>query len=171
MYICKNLFQIFLISIGGIMYNSVEFAKYIAAFWNKKGADINMTKIQKLLYIAYGTWLAVMDEKLVNESPQAWPYGPVFPKTRDALLYKDLSSINFDNVADKNIERDAQVIGLIDNIFKEFGSWPANSLSNWSHQLGSPWELTVNRPTFNGWGIKINDSLIKTWFKKYVIEV
>jgi uncharacterized phage-associated protein len=33
---------------------------------------MNMTKIQKLTYIAYGTYLTIKDERLTDEHPQAW---------------------------------------------------------------------------------------------------
>ena len=36
------------------LYDSVEVAMYICAYWNENGSEINMTKLQKLLYIAYG---------------------------------------------------------------------------------------------------------------------
>ena len=74
-------------------YNSVEVAKFIVATANNKHLSINMTKVQKLLYIAYGIFLAVKGYRLTNEHPQAWPYGPVFPTTRNKLLKIDLYSI------------------------------------------------------------------------------
>ena len=66
-------------------YKSTIVATYIAALANEKRVSVNMTKIQKLLYIAYGIYLAVKDSRLTNEHPQAWPYGPVFPTTRNKL--------------------------------------------------------------------------------------
>ena len=44
-------------------YNSVEVAKFIVATANNKHLSINMTKVQKLLYIAYGIFLAVKGYK------------------------------------------------------------------------------------------------------------
>lgn len=69
-------------------YDSVTVANYIIAFANENKFFINMTKLQKLLYIAYGVYLSVKNERLTNEHPQAWPYGPVFPTTRNRLIKK-----------------------------------------------------------------------------------
>jgi len=148
-------------------YNSVEFAKYIAAFWNEQGVDINMTKVQKLLYIAYGTWLVVYDKRLLDEYPQAWPYGPVFPTTRNKLLKLELKNITKNDVSselqdNKDLEK---LIKAIHNSY--FGSWNASQLSAWSHKEGSAWADTVATPGFE-WGQIIPDNLTKKWFAAFV---
>ena len=151
-------------------YNSVEVAKYIAAYWNEKGADINMTKIQKILYIAYGTWLAIKDERLVDEHPQAWPYGPVFPSTRNALLKMDFNAICWDDIKEENLKNDIELKILIDSIFNsQFGEWTANELSAWSHKEGSPWEYTSSVSGAK-WGNVIDDNRIKSFFRNKVIN-
>lgn len=76
-------------------YSSVVLAYYIVALMNQRGLEINMTKLQKLLYIAYGTYLAIKNQRLTNEHPQAWPYGPVFPTTRNRLLKKRFITYKF----------------------------------------------------------------------------
>lgn len=45
-------------------YNSVTVATYVVALANSKKLGINMTKIQKLLYIAYGVYLVVKKSRL-----------------------------------------------------------------------------------------------------------
>ena len=112
-------------------YNSVDMAKYIVAYANEHNFGINMTKMQKLLYIAYGTFLSVKNYRLVNEHPQAWPYGPVFPTTRNKLLKVDMSSITSEDVGD--IKDDAEVRQLVKIVFDSFGSRTGADLSAWSH--------------------------------------
>ncbi|MCL2039094.1 MAG: DUF4065 domain-containing protein [Bacteroidetes bacterium] len=144
-------------------YNSVEVAKYIAAYWNENGAEINMTKLQKLLYIAYGTWLAVKNERLVDEHPQAWPYGPVFPTTRNKLSNIDLKKINTNDNEFQIIKNDLSVNKLLSIIFNTFGDWNASKLSEWSHKNGSPWYYTTQMPDFK-WGDQIDDITIQEYF-------
>ena len=151
-------------------YDSVEVAKYIAAYWNDKGESVNITKIQKLLYIAYGTWLAIKNERLCNEQPQAWPYGPVFPTTRNRLLKLNIDNIGFNDVADEKLKDDEEIKKLFDMIYKSsFGAWAANQLSAWSHQKGSPWEHTTSQLNFC-WGNRMDDDRIKKYFKKEVLS-
>lgn len=148
-------------------YNSVTVATYIAALANNKRLGINMTKIQKLLYIAYGVYLAVKNSRLTNEHPQAWPYGPVFPTTRNKLLKKDLSSISLDNEDLDKIKSDQEINSLLELVFSVYGKMNATYLSEWSHQDGSPWYYTVHSPSFK-WGNVIPDPLIKEYFSKLI---
>lgn len=148
-------------------YNSVDVAKYIVAMSNSKKLSINMTKVQKLLYIAYGLYLAVKEERLTNEHPQAWPYGPVFPTTRNKLLKTDLYSIDFTDESLKDIINDKDVKSLLELVFRSFGTWSAGSLTSWSHGDGTPWQQTVSSENFI-WGKQIPDDYIKQYFKRII---
>jgi len=149
-------------------YTSTILAKYIAAYLNDKRVDINITKIQKLTYIMYGAWLAVKNERLTDEHPQAWPYGPVFPTTRNKLLKIDLNGISLSENELNEISQDKDINLLMDLVYSTFGNWSASSLSEWSHKEGSPWEKTVSSEKFK-WGDTINDDDIKSYFKKIII--
>lgn len=148
-------------------YNSVAVAKYIAATANERRISINITKIQKLLYIAYGIFLAVRDTRLTNEYPEAWPYGPVFPTTRTRLLKVDLYSISKKDVELKPLEEDQDFNSLIDLVFRVFGSWSAGQLTAWSHGDGTPWNKTTKMPHFH-WGDTIPDEYIRPYFASMI---
>lgn len=148
-------------------YSSVVVAKYIVATANEKHLTINMTKVQKLLYIAYGLFLAVRGERLTNEHPQAWPYGPVFPTTRNKLLNVDLYGISKSEESLAEIKADEDVNALIELVFTTFGSWSALKLTNWSHGDGTPWQKTVSEKDFS-WGVQIPDEYIKSYFNSII---
>lgn len=148
-------------------YNSVQLAKYIVAAANERRISINMTKIQKLLYIAYGIFLAVKSTRLMDEHPQAWPYGPVFPTTRNKLLKVDLFSINFEEEELTKLKNDSELQSLIDLVFKSFGNWSALQLTEWSHGDGTPWQQTVSMNNFS-WGMRIPDDSIKRYFSSII---
>lgn len=147
-------------------YNSVEVAKYIAAKANEERFGINMTKMQKLLYIVYGVYLRVYETRLTNEHPQAWPYGPVFPTTRNKLLKIDLYDLNMNSVDDE-IKSDKGLCSVTDFVFAKFGTWNAGQLSEWSHRDASPWFYTTKMDGFK-WGMQIPDELIYNYFKDLV---
>ena len=145
--------------------NSVVLANYIASYANTNGYVINMTKLQKLLYITYGVYLAVTGERLTNEHPQAWPYGPVFPTTRNKLLKCNLEEIaGFD---DSSITE--EIKSCVELVFHSFGGYGASFLSAWSHKPNSPWDRTVNRGGFK-WGDAIPDEYIKPYFQSLLIK-
>lgn len=150
-------------------YNSVDVAKIIAAYANEHKYSINMTKIQKLLYIAYGTFLSVKNTRLTNEHPQAWPFGPVFPTTRNKLSKLDICNISFEDTGIVDLKDDEELIQLIAVVFKSFGSNNAVSLSEWSHREGSPWERTTKVNGFK-WGNVIPDTYIKEYFDTIVVK-
>lgn len=148
-------------------YNSIVVAKYIIAIANNKHLSINMTKVQKLLYIAYGIFLAVKGYRLTNEHPEAWPYGPVFPSTRYKLLKTDLYSISTSDSDICSIKEDSEIESLIDLVFRSFGSWSAAQLTEWSHSEGTPWQKTVSSDDFS-WGHQIPDEYIKSYFSSII---
>lgn len=148
-------------------YNSVTIAKYIVAIANEKHLSINMTKVQKLLYVAYGIFLAVKKARLLNEHPQAWPYGPVFPTTRNTLLKVDLYSINLEDPELYQAKEDAELESLMELVFRSFGNWSALQLTNWSHGDGTPWQKTISSEGFS-WGGQIPDSYISSYFSSII---
>lgn len=151
-------------------YNSTDIATYIIALANERRIAVNMTKMQKLLYIVYGAYLRIYGERLLNEHPQAWPYGPVFPTTRSKLLKRDFYLISKDDITEKErdlIEKDNQLERVIDFVFKHFGDWNAGQLSEWSHSDGSPWYQTTNKNGFK-WGDVISDDLIRAYFSSII---
>lgn len=148
-------------------YSSVLVARYIAATANERGVTINVTKVQKLLYIAYGTHLALYRERLVDEQPQAWPYGPVFPKTRKDLIKTNVLGLRNNDEQFDTIRQDDSTTRLIDAVFNTFGRWTAKQLSDWSHKDDSPWGQVVSMDGF-AWGDRIPDSYIQTYFNSII---
>ena len=149
------------------MYDSTTMAKYIVATANERGTPINITKTQKLLYIAYGVFLAVKGERLTDEHPKAWPYGPVFPRTRNKLLRQDLYSINFNDKNLIGLKGDEEIKSLVGLVFDSFGEWTASQLTEWSHRDGTPWQRTVSSKAFD-WGDTIPDEYIKPYFASII---
>lgn len=152
------------------IYKSTDVATYLIALANERRIAVNMTKVQKLLYIVYGVYLRVHEERLLNEHPQAWPYGPVFPTTRNKLLKQDFADISKSDVTAEErekIESDERLNRIIDFVFRNFGGWNSGQLSEWSHSAGSPWHQTTNNIGFR-WGDVIPDGLIQDYFTRFI---
>ena len=148
-------------------YNSVAVAFYIVAWANKNRYTINLTKAQKLLYVAYGANFILGNNRLCNEHPQAWPYGPVFPTTRNKLSNIDLNSINMQNPILSEVKDDSYLDNLIKFVFEGFGNKTAGQLTAWSHSENSPWEQTTKEPYFK-WGMEIPDLFIYNYFNNLI---
>ena len=142
-------------------YNSVTAAKYLLALAFSKGRVLNVTQVQKLLYMAYGYFLAREGRILLDENPRAWPYGPVFPKTREEIDYStvvELSSDEFDE-----IRTDEALNHFYKLLIDKYAVFTASQLSEWSHTEGSPWDKTVKQNNYR-WNVCIPDEFITAYF-------
>lgn len=148
-------------------YNSVTVAFFIVAWANAHKVSINLTKTQKLLYIAYGANLILHKKRLCNEHPQAWPYGPVFPTTRNKLLKSDLDSISMESPLLSEVKNDANLNDLVQFVFSGFGNRTAGQLVAWSHSPNSPWDETTHLNNFK-WGMEIPDAFIYSYFSNLI---
>lgn len=113
------------------IYKSLDVTLLLAAKANQRKMVVNHTKIQKLLFITYGSYLAVYGKRLVDEHPQCWPYGPVFPKLREENLMEDFSSIELSDRRLSKIKTNKTLSDLIDFVLKRFGAWSTGDLTSW----------------------------------------
>jgi uncharacterized phage-associated protein len=122
-------------------FDSNDVMAYILGVCEKNDIPWNATKAQKLMYCCYGTVLAAFGDKLTEEAPQAWQYGPVFPRTFNGLRknrIKPGEDHGFSTACDP------KWLPLIDQTVKTFGKFTASELSTWSHKNGSPWARATN---------------------------
>lgn len=148
-------------------YNSVVVAFFIVAWANLHKVSINLTKTQKLLYIAYGANLILGNNRLCNEHPQAWPYGPVFPTTRNKLLKAELCHVTMDDPVLTDVKGDTYLESLMQFVFAGFGNKTAGQLTAWSHSPNSPWDETTHLRGFK-WGMEIPDAYIYNYFSSLI---
>ncbi len=146
------------------MFGSKDVAAYIAQECTRRGLDYNNTKIQKLLYCAYGCLLAWKDERICDEYPRLWPYGPVFPKVFKFINKGgDIASLSSDFAKDAPDDMKLVVEKTID----KFGGYSAKALSDWSHNPMSPW----SRAKAEGatWNSFIPDDYIAEYFREHIL--
>lgn len=116
------------------------------------GHAVTNMHLQKLVYIAHGWNLAIRNEPLTNDDPEAWDYGPVYPdlyrslsrygsnNVNDAIKYVDYMpypDVNQEVIADLNQEeRD-----IINAVWHSYGRFHAFQLSALTHVESSPWTI------------------------------
>jgi uncharacterized phage-associated protein len=147
-------------------YDSVLMAKYLVATAFEMKTPLNMTKLQKLLYILYGFYLSKHGCLIINENPKIWPFGPVFPRVHKHVEPTDILDIYHPDF--QQINEDEQLRDVINSIVNKYSKISATQLSNWSHMIGSPWEKTV-KASGNKWNTIIPDEYISTYFSNIVI--
>lgn len=129
-------------------------------------ASITPMKLQKLVYMAHGWFLAIHDEPLIKEPFEAWPYGPVedtlyhvFKQYRNSPITKYAKTW----VGDKEV---AQIVNTekFNEVFQavvgKYGSFSALKLSALTHMAGTPWSITRARGAS-----EIPNDLVKEHFR------
>lgn len=156
--------RIFTIMSAAKIYDSQDVANFMHAISNEHKQKLNVTKVQKLLYIAYGYLLANKNRYLCAEKPYAWPYGPVFPRTRKkAVDYEKVQSI--DDSRFEDLKKDKEVYEALDGIIAKYSIFSASKLSAWSHEEGGPWDKAL-KSSGGKYNVQISDEHIKEYFKE-----
>lgn len=134
---------------------------------------LNKTQINKILFYVYGVFYAETGKLLFkDDSPKAWPYGPVFPivnkKTNPDEIVKSFSQETI-----HEFNKHPQAMDLVKEAVDAMYNMSAISLTQWSHQEGSPWYKTLYVKDKNGniveqkkWNTPISLELIKAYFSQ-----
>ncbi|WP_449399215.1 Panacea domain-containing protein [Chryseobacterium wanjuense] len=126
----------------------------IANYFIKKYAssDLTMTpmKLIKLTYISYCWYLALTNgqRRLIDERPQAWDFGSVFPSLYSSL--KQYGKLNvtktIPSFADENIKSSDKE--FLDKMWEMYGRYDGIYLSALTHKQNTPWK-NVYSPGMN----------------------
>lgn len=123
--------------------------EFLARARRDQRALTNM-QVQKLVFIAHGFALALMDQALVSQDVHAFEFGPVFPR-----LYKSLRKYGSGNVTDDipvSPEEEAPVdedeAKVIDAVWTAYGTFSGSKLSSITHMKGTPWDQVYHQAPF-----------------------
>lgn len=145
------------------------------AFLARYGSDggIDHMKLQKLVYYAYGWWLAYEKEPLLIEGPELWKHGPVFSSLYAVLAPNRSNTIT---APQRNTplkppplisDNDEKALGLVDWIWERYGQFGSFRLSDMTHAPGTPWQIEAARNNYRvSRHHKIPDELIADCFRK-----
>ena len=160
-----------------VQHCPVLVADYLIA---RSGGTLTPLQVIKLVYIAHGYSLALLNKPLIEEAVEAWRYGPVVPsvyhsakkyggKPIDALLYSGIKANDaqsLDGVKklfDEWIPADQREI--LDGVFESYGDFTGLELIEMTHDEGSPWDLYYRRGTMRQ---QIPDDAIKAYYSEVV---
>lgn len=159
-------------------------ASAIANYFIQKGKDrqdMTMLKILKLVYIAHGFSLALLDRSLLNphyDEVQAWKFGPVIPSLYHTLKVNGRNNINtlisipkFDEYGNYTGEKTPEIPNntdlknLLNKIWNLYGNKSASQLVDLLHQQGTPWHYCFYN---KGERSVILDTFTKLYYTKIV---
>lgn len=148
------------------MHSASEVARWFLSRNNQKvledgGELISNLKLQKLLYYAQGTYLAITDTKLFNDPIVAWQHGPVVQNVYNEYRVNGSNGIeNFEPIDLNNFDEETNEI--LEAVYQNFGQYSAWKLREKTHNE-TPWKETKRND-------EIKTESIKEYFlKEYII--
>ncbi|WP_040726943.1 Panacea domain-containing protein [Thiomicrorhabdus sp. Kp2] len=156
-------------------YTASHVANYFLSEALEAKVEVTQLKLNKLVYIAQGWYLAIKNEPLFNEKIEAWQHGPVIPSlyhefkhfrkspiTNRSIAWDDLSSSASHPEVDQD-DFDAQVIlSKVWEIYKPYSGWGLRQLT---HKDGTPWSKNYSEGVL---GKEIPTDDIKEYYKEFI---
>lgn len=137
-------------------YTPQHIANYFLDKASQEGTRLSPLKLVKLVYIAYGWYLALKNQKLFNEQIEAWQHGPVIPSIYHEFKHFGSSPIVGQSVTVDYSDEDGKiglkittprvpdndneaniVLGTVWKSYKDYSAW---QLREMTHEAGTPWK-------------------------------
>lgn len=145
------------------MYNAIDVAKYFVNL-NKELTEL---QIQKLVYYSYVWYIVKFNDnknnivnKLFDERPRAWKYGPVFISIYEQMKFCDKSLVckAYLKANDVNTKFDDKAKMILSLVYEFYGKYSGNRLSDMT-RYEYPYKNTKL-------GDEIKDIDIYEWYRK-----
>ena len=92
-YLCDRIQTLHNYKLQRVKENALSVANYFIDLARKDGKSIRPLKLMKLVYLAYGYALAIIDRSIIDprfDKVEAWRYGPVIPSVYHSFKqYRD----------------------------------------------------------------------------------
>lgn len=158
------------------MYDARAVSNFLLDRASKAGIVITVMTLLKVIYFAHGWYLAKTGNPLVAQPFEAWKHGPVNRVVYDQ--YKglgkkpiDKKAVSFDPSLMKYVTTpysfDAETEALLSNIFDYYVNFHPFTLSDLTHEKGSPWDTIWSEAQNRAVpGMLIPNKLILEWFEE-----
>lgn len=150
----------------------------------ERGINVDPMKLQKLMYVAHGYYLAASGSPLIDEAFEAWQYGPVAPTIyhefkhcgshpikRGARASRTIFELSDEDELDMSVDHpylpddDTLASQILDYVLDTYGAKSAVYLSDLTHKINSPWEKT-KRVHSKMRNVPISNDLIAEHYKQ-----
>lgn len=123
---------------------------------------ISNLKLQKLLYYAQGTYLAMTENPLFCDEIVAWEHGPVVVSVYREYSQNGARGIEYVDSLAPTESYSEEEEAILNEVYAYFGQYSAWKLRNMTHQE-TPWKTTAR----NG---VIAPAVIQAYFKEHYVE-
>ncbi len=156
----------------GLPYRAKTIALFFLELGEKEKLDISPMKIQKLIYFAHGWCLAITGSLLIEESIEAWRYGPVISNIYYWLRKFGSQPVRFDELDIepqdfsrlKTLRQKGETVQLLQKVWDVYKGYDAIELSTMTHLPESPWAETRDKVPEEKFNVTIDDQQIRQYF-------
>ena len=133
------------------MYSALWIADYITA---RGGGKLILLQIMMLTYLSHAYTLAITHKPLVDDSVEAWKYGPIYPTVFEAfkkwtdvkvgsLYFLGTLLVNKEEI--KNRIKELEVFSeiekaIINDVLESYKDWTGGELLELMHRNDTPWK-------------------------------
>lgn len=134
------------------MENVLNVADAFLKLAKRQHKKLTPLQLMKLVYIAYGFFIAKHDGKKLFSSPiQAWKFGPVIPELYHNTKQFGRNPIDLSEIDDDEASVSPDAMEVIEKVYERYGGYDGIALSSLTHRYGTPWyksyiEGIYNRP-------------------------
>lgn len=158
-------------------YAPATIANYFLDKASQEGRALTPMQLIKLVYIAHGWHLGYLDKPLINETVQAWKYGPVIQSLYNKVKHYGSGAVG-EPLQTGNLPwiREATVlpesVPLLDSVWTSYAGFSGVQLSNMTHQPDTPWyKAWHEQGGRNEYYAQIDDALIRDHYKQKIEEL
>lgn len=158
--------------------NALSIANYFIELARKDNMEIKPLRLMKLVYIAHGHMLAMMDRSVLDprfDKVEAWKYGPVVPSVYHSFKHfkdqpiteKTVLLAGEENGSANFVEpmlQDEEAKMICKYVWNRYKNYSDSELVTLLHRKGSPWE-TVYRA---GENVPIPDEYTRVYYRQLV---
>jgi uncharacterized phage-associated protein len=143
-----------------IGYDARTIANEFLRVAKEAGRNLTNMQLQKLVYIAHGYTLAILNKPLVRQSVEAWRYGPVIADLYHALRQYGSGVVTAPIPMLGKEPLSETDRALVKAVISAYGRFSGPQLSTMTHRDGTPWRQVYQPNAFLNNDV-IDDALIK----------
>ncbi len=150
----------------------IQTALSVANFFieQKNNDNVDVLKLNKIVYIALGFSLALKDFDLFKDEVQAWKMGPVVPSVYHSFKDKKYNvlttpaEIDGEELVPKITKEDEEIYSLLTTVWNIYRDKNGKTIMGHTHTDGTPWSVC-----YDGSRHKVIDrDLIKVYYKGFL---
>ncbi|BEP50820.1 Panacea domain-containing protein [Variovorax sp. V116] len=133
-----------------MIYSPKAVANFFIDIAKRAGEPLSPMKLQKLVYYAHGWYAGFTGSPLIDESVEAWQYGPVIPS-----LYHEFKKFGSGQITSKATQftkdfelqevpapSEEDIRKFLTSVWNSYGKYTGLTLSQMTHAADSPWDIT-----------------------------